>query len=114
MIGKVICMKESKCSATQLRAVGFLLLIGALNNNSSAAPGDVDLSFDPGSGVNGAVSAFALQPDGRVIIGGWVTTGQGLVRHGIARLNVYGSGDSSFNPGAGAYAGAYEDSSIVV
>src|SRR3989442_13493134 len=107
MIGKVICMKESKCSATQLRAVGFLLLIGALNNNSSAAPGDVDLSFDPGSGVNGAVSAFAVQPDGKVIIGGWFTTVKGLVRRGIARLNVDGSGDSSFNPEVGAYGGPY-------
>src|SRR5207244_7981712 len=61
-----------------------------------------------------AVSAFALQPDGRVMIGGWFTTVKGLVRRGIARLNADGSGDSSFDAGAGPYGGAYEDSSIVV
>ena len=95
-----MCMKESKWSGIRVRALSLLLLIGALGNDSSAAPGDVDLSFDPGSGVNGAVNAVAVQPDGKAIIGGQFSTVKGLARPGIARLNADGSGDSSFNPGA--------------
>ena len=98
-------MKESKWSATHFRALSFLLFIGALSNVSSAAPGDVDLSFDAGSGVNGTVTALAVQPDGKVIIGGSFTTVKGLMRRGIARLNSDGSGDSTFNPGTGIGSG---------
>src|SRR5688500_9591523 len=94
-------MKKSKWSATPFCALSLLLLIGALSNDSSAAPGDVDLSFDPGSGVNGSVTALAVQPDGKVIIGGSFTTVKGLTRRGIARLNADGSGDSTFDPGTG-------------
>src|ERR1041384_7491770 len=67
-----------------------------------AAPGDVDLSFDPGSGVDNTVWAIALRPDGKAIIGGEFTTVKGLARNHIARLNIDGSGDISFNPGSGA------------
>jgi len=98
-------MKESKWSATHLRALSLLLLIGALSNDSLAAPGDVDLSFDPGSGVNGSVTALAVQPDGKVIIGESFTTVKGLMRRGIARLNADGSGDPTFNPGTGSEGG---------
>src|SRR5215475_406546 len=93
-------MKESKWSAKQLRALSLLLLISALTNNSFAAAGDVDLSFDAGSGVSGSVAAIALQPDGKVIIGG-VRMVKGLVCAGIARLNADGSGDSTFPTGIG-------------
>jgi hypothetical protein len=90
-------MKESKWSATHIRALSLLLLIGALSNGSHAAPGDVDLSFDPGSGVNGTVQAFAVQPDGKLIIVGQFNMVKGLLRYGIARLNADGSGDASFD-----------------
>ena len=43
----------------------------------------------------------ALQPDGKVLIGGGFTTVNGTNRSGIARLNANGSLDSSFNPGTG-------------
>ena len=101
-------MKKSKWSGIRVRALSLLLLIGALGNDSSAAPGDVDLSFDPGSGVNGPVNAVVLQPDGKVIIGGSFTTAKGVACQNIARLNPDGSGDSSFaqNGGIGAAVGA--------
>ena len=54
-----MCMKESKWSGIRVRALSLLLLIGTLGNDSSAAPGDVDLSFDPGSDVNGEIKAMA-------------------------------------------------------
>src|SRR3954453_12251446 len=69
--------------------------------HARGAPGDLDMTFDPGSGIDSYVNAVAVQPDGNVIIGGQFTTVAGLVRHGIARLNPDGTGDASFNPGAG-------------
>ena len=63
-----------------------------------AGPGDVDLSFDPGAGIDGAVSSVAVQSDGKVIIGGRFRTVKGLVRLRLARLNADGTGDASFNP----------------
>src|SRR6185503_17597862 len=69
----------------------------------SAATGDVDPSFDAGSGMNGGFEnafdqAMVVQPDGKIVIGGRFTTVKGLVRRGIARLSADGSGDISFNP----------------
>lgn len=61
-----------------------------------AAPGDIDLSFDPGSGVDNAVRAIVLQPDGKILIGGDFTTVRDLVRVRVARLEADGRGDSSF------------------
>src|SRR5437667_11087728 len=96
-----MCMKESKSvTASIFGATLLLLLLGGTSQNTLAAAGDVDLSFDPGSGVNGPVNAIAVQPDGKAIIGGQFTTVKGLARWNIARLNADGSGDPSFTPGA--------------
>ncbi len=94
-----MCMKELKWLATRVRAVSLLLWIGVFTNNSFAASGDLDLSFDTGSGINGAVGAVAVQSDGKFLIGGEFTTVKGLVRVGLARLNVDGSGDNTFLAG---------------
>jgi hypothetical protein len=52
--------------------------------------------------VNGPdVHAIALQPDGRVIVGGDFTTMDGQPRGRIARLLPNGSVDPSFVPGSG-------------
>ena len=65
------------------------------------ADGSVDNAFDPGTGVDGSVSSLALQPDGKVLVGGWFTSINGVPRNNIARLNADGSVDLSFDPGAG-------------
>ena len=81
----------------------FLLQLSTACFQSRGAAGDVDLSFvDPGFGVDGRVTAFAVQPDHKVLIGGYFTTVRGLVRTNLARLNADGTGDPSFNPGAAA------------
>jgi uncharacterized delta-60 repeat protein len=81
-------------------SVGSLLLqLGAFSFYSHAAPGDVDLAFDPGSGVNNQVRLIAPQPDGKVIIAGEFNTVRGLRRMGIARINPDGSGDAAFDAG---------------
>jgi uncharacterized repeat protein (TIGR01451 family)/uncharacterized delta-60 repeat protein len=66
--------------------------------------GAVDNSFDPGSGVNGtngAIHCIAVQTDGKVIIGGDFTSFNNVPSPRIARLNLDGSVDTTFNPGLG-------------
>jgi uncharacterized delta-60 repeat protein len=66
------------------------------------ANGTLDAAFNPGTGTNGAPLHLALQPDGKVLIGGEFTEVDGVARNRIARLNANGTLDTTFNPGAGA------------
>jgi uncharacterized delta-60 repeat protein len=61
----------------------------------------VDTSFEPGTATNGDIYAMALQPDGKIVIGGAFTTYNGVARRRIARLNTDGSLDTSFVIGTG-------------
>ncbi len=64
--------------------------------------GAVDPGFSPGTGANNYISAMALQPDGKILIGGAFTSYNGIGRNYIARLNANGTLDASFDPGTGA------------
>jgi uncharacterized delta-60 repeat protein len=64
--------------------------------------GSLDLSFNPGTGALGTVRAIALQPDGRILLGGSFTNFNGVALNRLARLNDAGSLDNSFNAGVGA------------
>lgn len=63
--------------------------------------GSLDTSFDSGTGANGLVESFAVQPDGKTIVGGEFTTFNGTPSKGIVRLNTNGSIDTSFVVGTG-------------
>jgi len=89
-------MKKLNSVRTIILAGSLLLQLNALCFHSHGAAGDVDLSFDPGSGVNGTVSSIVLQPDAKVLIGGQFTTVKGCVCRGIARLNADGNTDATF------------------
>jgi len=65
------------------------------------ANGSLDSSFIPGAGVYGYAVVVALQPDGKVLIGGAYSIVNGTNHSGIVRLNANGSLDSSFDPGTG-------------
>lgn len=60
-----------------------------------------DIGFGNGDGANSVVSSSALQPDGKIIIGGKFTSYNGTARNRIARLNSDGTIDTSFNIGTG-------------
>lgn len=66
------------------------------------ADGTLDLSFDPGTGPNNAITAMALQPDGKVLLGGFFTAVNGTARNRIVRLLPNGQVDLTFDPGSGA------------
>ena len=51
-----------------------------------------------GSGEGPRVDAIALQPDGKVLIGGYFTSVGGQPRKSFVRLNADGTLDMSFNP----------------
>ncbi|WP_226163070.1 LamG-like jellyroll fold domain-containing protein [Hymenobacter terricola] len=73
--------------------------IARLNANGSSDKGTSPGQFNSGVGFNSQVSALALQPDGKVLVGGSFTTYQGVANTRIARLNADGSSDKGTSPG---------------
>jgi len=64
--------------------------------------GTVDNTFNIGSGFSGGpVQSIALQPDGKILVGGAFITYSGVTRNGIIRLNTGGTIDNTFNIGGG-------------
>ena len=48
--------------------LGRMVIVSVLTLllDASGAPGDLDLTFDPGSGIDSYVYAVAVQPDGKL------------------------------------------------
>jgi uncharacterized delta-60 repeat protein len=76
--------------ATGLLAVGLIV--------TQSFGQSVDPSFAPN--IDGVPEAMAVQPDGKILIGGTFSVIDGITRSNIARLHPDGSVDSDFNPGA--------------
>jgi uncharacterized delta-60 repeat protein len=80
---------------------------------SGLARVNADGSLDPSFGLQlgetwfgdyGEVRVIALQPDGKVLIGGLFTSVNGIARTNFARLNADGSLDVSFDPSFAPFA----------
>ncbi|MEX2579246.1 MAG: cadherin-like beta sandwich domain-containing protein, partial [Verrucomicrobiales bacterium] len=80
--------------------------IARLNSDGSL---DTDFVPDPGvgSGAETTVYSVAVQADGKILVGGWFTSYDGVPSNRIARLNVDGSLDTGFDPGDGASSAVY-------
>ena len=65
--------------------------------------GAKDPSFDTGVpvGFDSNVSTILQQSDGKILVGGWFTSYQGVAANRIIRLNSDGTRDPSFNTGTG-------------
>lgn len=105
---------EASLNAILLRPDGRMLIGGWLDyyNGSIAsgvacveANGDIHPGFTVSGGTNDEVTCLALQPDGKVVVGGAFTTLAGAPLSGIGRLNDDGSVDTTFDPGTGATGG---------
>ena len=59
--------------------------------------GSVDTTFNPSLGANDKIWSIALQPNGQIIIGGDFTSYNGTNVNKVARLNIDGSLDTTFN-----------------
>ena len=55
--------------------------IARLNTN-----GTLDTSFNPSNAADDSTTCMALQPDGRLLIGGWFASINGVARNYVARL----------------------------
>lgn len=64
--------------------------------------GSLDTTFDPGSGPNSVVHAIAIQPDGRIVIGGNFASYNGTGRNRFARVEPDGNLDTGFGLGTAA------------
>jgi uncharacterized delta-60 repeat protein len=70
--------------------------LGRLN-----ADGTLDESFQPGDNAGSYVYSLAIQPDGKILLGGEFQTLDGQPSSYFGRLNADGSLDSLFQPGTG-------------
>jgi uncharacterized delta-60 repeat protein len=59
--------------------------------------GTIDPTFNIGSGPSSDLYTIALQPDGKILVGGLFTTFNNQAKYFIVRLNGNGSLDNSFN-----------------
>ncbi len=84
----------------------FATLAGQTRNRIARlnADGSLDTAFNPGVGSTAGehVAALALQPDGKILVGGVFTALGGQQRTNLGRLNSDGSVDTAFNPGTGS------------
>ncbi|CAN5343795.1 hypothetical protein BH10ACI1_BH10ACI1_09630 [soil metagenome] len=73
--------------------ITFLLIV------SVYGAGELDPSFNAAAygTTNGTINVVKKQPDGKIIIGGYFSTANNSAATGIARLNIDGSVDNSFN-----------------
>ncbi|WP_299819832.1 T9SS type A sorting domain-containing protein [uncultured Pontibacter sp.] len=113
---------DNRTSAMILQPDGKIIVGGAFTKFNGIArrniarlnaDGSLDTSFDPGSGFkkdyqDSGVGSLAIQPDGKIVVGGNFTSFNGTARHYIARLNADGSLDASFNPGNGFDGSVYK------
>src|SRR5258705_433059 len=95
-------------SRVSLTAVLSLAIAGLLIyvDRSRAAGGDIDTTFNAGgAGANFFLRAVAVQPDGKIVIGGFFTSynGDAAASDIVMRLTADGTSDTTFNAGgAGA------------
>ncbi len=97
-------------SALALQSDGKLIIAGSFQNvrgtprNRVArldAEGRLDATFDPGTGADQQIFGVAVQSDGKILLGGFFSSFNGVARNAIARLNANGSLDTTFDPGVG-------------
>lgn len=94
------------------QADGKIVILGGFANYNGTprtgiarlnTDGSLDTTFDPGAGLDyaGFPTQMRMQSDGKIVVGGQLTTYNNIVRSGIVRINSDGSLDSSFDPGTG-------------
>ena len=91
---------------------GNILLGGTFDNSVNNIhvsklynDGSLDTSLISRTGTNGNINAMALQSDGKLIIGGAFTSYRDTPASSLARLDVYGNIDTSFNESGGEVGG---------
>lgn len=104
-----------RVTAMAVQPDGKVLIAGNFQTSGATPRYDLvrlnpDNSIDSGFNVtlgpeSGAIYTMELQSDGRILIGGYFGTVNGVEKTQMARLNVDGSVDTSFTHGLGAFDG---------
>jgi len=69
--------------------------IARINND-----GSLDLTFNQNLiGSNGVINDLVLRNDGKILVGGWISSFNGTTYHGLVLLNSDGTPDPTFTPG---------------
>jgi len=98
---------DSYVYALALQPDGRILIAGdftsfaGMSRNRVArlfADGSLDPSFDPGQGANRIIYDLELQPDGRIVLGGWFYELHGREQWFLGRLAADGALDTTFTP----------------
>ena len=90
-----------------LSEIRRVLLTSQFDNTGSPgivlleSTGVINSRFDARDGANGPIFAVAVQADGKILVVGDFSQFDGEVRGNVARLNMDGSLDSTFDPGVG-------------
>jgi len=102
---------SSEIFTSAIQSDGKIIIGGQFNTYNGTASrriarlntdGNLDTTFNVGTGASPFVSTIAIQSDGKIIIGGTLTSYNGTAINHIARLNADGSLDPTFNVGTGA------------
>jgi uncharacterized delta-60 repeat protein len=102
-VGTVMLLADGKL----LIGGGFRLVDGTTRSGFARLESDGRLDPSLGDALlrygpePGNVTCMAIQPDGKIVIGGEFTSVTGVSRRGIARLNSNGTLDRGFDPGSG-------------
>jgi uncharacterized delta-60 repeat protein len=95
-----VIMKYQKSVKISRSIILFLAIVCGVSSIVKAAPGDLDLTFNPpvfsSSGSFFSIYANVLQPDGKIVAGGAFTGVNGINQISLARLNADGSRDTTF------------------
>src|SRR5262245_21524348 len=93
------------------QTISQLVFLFIISVSAVAQPGSNDASFNPtdiglgyGDGLDGYGQALAIQPDGKIFVGGNYTSANSKPRKYLARYNANGTLDNSFDAtGDGLY-----------
>ena len=99
---------ESGIGAIAQQQDGKLVVVGGFTSYNSIiskliirlnTDGSVDTTFNIGTGLDSDGYAVAIQPNGKILIGGYFNTYKGLAVKRMIRLNADGSIDNTFSFG---------------
>lgn len=110
-------MVYGEINSTGLQKNGKVIIGGYFNTSGGSktykniarlnTDGSFDAAFDTGSGTDNSVWRIVMQPDDKVIIGGFFINYNGAARNRIVRLNDDGAVDNDFVVGTGVNNNVY-------
>lgn len=83
---------------------GFFTSYNGIGVNKIArlnSDGSLDTTFNGGAGANQTIITLEILSDGKILVGGFFNSYDNVIARGIAKLNIDGSLDTTFNSGSG-------------